>query len=434
MTYTDVPTNGITYNNSFYERLQQIFDKHDHQFKQTTNVSVTIGPSSNTKLNASGNLKMNVNIPLTKNTSPNYSETIINGKLATSGFMKILLDTISNADFIANPTTDKLTSDPAISANGITYEPNTHAVGMKSLLDQAVAPDGNPLLAWNLNYDRKMNISEAKRITAHILSKLNEVIDYVITNDIKSPDNDFRKRVLTIFANESGLPYPFAINTLMLPALVNYLASNGSGHNQTQTSGINLDGPNLRELSSLDGPIGNPSNEHAMRYVGIVKKGSKLFPKDGTTKFGNDRWIPSGEGLTLGTPCTFAIMNNNQKQFNIGAYNYPFADGASVNPKNLAVLTNSSEDPVIKNIQVPQPNDKYDDKTKYNTIVFAKTPLNNDATGRFDPQPIKYSRVLNWDNEFKKGTMYLDHAVKVAEDNTNCTKTWNSITSSQVCT
>lgn len=400
-SYANVPDNGIVYKNSFYERLQQAFDKHNHQFKQTAMVSVTLGNPSSTRLNSSGNLKMSVNISRNTNDPPNYTEAIINGKFNTPGSLKTILDTIMNADFVATPTTDNLATAPALSANGITYEPNPHTVNMRALLDQAKA---NPLIAWNLNVNRKMNIPESRKIAAHVVSKLNHVIDYVITNDIKEPDNEFRKRILNIFANNEGNPYPFAINTLMLPAMVNYVASKG----------------------------GNAKTEHAMRYVGIVKKGSKIFPKDGATKFQSDKWIPSDEIIFLHTPCTYAILNNNQKQFSIGAYNYPFADGSTFKPTKFAVLTTSESDPVITNITTPQPNDKYDATVDYSKIVLAKTPKNKDNSGRFDPLPIKYFRNLDWDKEFTEHTRYKDHAVKIKTQNIDCSKTWREFVTKNV--
>jgi hypothetical protein len=52
----------------------------------------------------------------------------------------------------------------------------------------------------------------------------NELIDYVISNDIDKVSSEFKNKVQKIFADNSGNIYDYSVFTLLLPGMINYLA------------------------------------------------------------------------------------------------------------------------------------------------------------------------------------------------------------------
>lgn len=366
-----------SYINSFYEKLQSLFDNSDKVEINLPNANVTALARPADKVNVSGNLKMSVLIPL-NTASPNYCESIINGKLPLSGCFNIILGTLMSQDFVADPTVENLKAvAPGANAynNAIKYVQNNP----EKLLEMLKTNVSNPVYAWNLNYGRNMNSTSVKKVSAHVINSFNAVIDYVISNDVKKPDAKFRELVRNIFANQSGNVYNYAHYTLMLPAMVNYFASKGA----------------------------NDATAHATRYTGIVKKGSGLLPQTNNASYEQeDKWHKSGETLKAESVCPYAILNNGVSILNVGAYNYPFTSAnktAGFHPKIIDVPT-AATDPAVANITFPCTSDKYSYNGNTLNTVVATTPLNADGSARDIPPATYFARDLDWNSEFKSGT------------------------------
>lgn len=372
------------YNNSFYEKLQTMFDSKADLKIDLHNSKVTANPKPADRVNVSGNLKLDVLVPLDEN-APNYCESIIKSKLELKGCLDIIIGTLMNVEFIANPTTSNLKASPAGTNafnNAIKYVQNNP----EPLLEMLKKNSTNPLYAWNLNYGRNITATKVKQIAAHVINRFNAVIDYVISNDVKKPDTKFRDLVRDIFATNKNEVYNFSHYTLMLPALVNYFASNGAN---------------------------NPT-EHATRYTGIVKKGSGLHPKTNNVQYDQEvKWHKSGETIVAGSVCPYAILNNGTPLINVGEYNYPFTDAnkaAAFHPKFIDVPTNA-EDPAAKNISFPCTVDNYRYNDNTPNTVMATTPMNKDDSARGIPPPTYGSRNLDWNTEFTAGSFQTQSAV-----------------------
>lgn len=363
-----------TYANDFYERLQKVFDTSDELNMDVPNASLVYKPTPANTINTSGNIKLSVNIPLTNDKAPNYSETLMNSNLKQAGCLKLIFDAIKSATFTATCPSDNLAAEnPTVNAYDGRFKYETNNV--ENLNEMLEKNKDNPLHAWNLNFNRNLDIEKVKAITAHLLNKINEIIDYVITNDLKDPDAKFRQMIKELFANGDNV-YNFAHYTLMLPALVNYLASKGA----------------------------NAKTAHATRYMGIVKKDSGLFPKKGTLTFDQeDKWHKSGDPLNANNVCPYAIFNNNDCKLKIGAFNYPFSQ-QNYNIKfrpNTANVNTSSTDPVLKNIPIGFKSDPYVYKDPINNQV-GETIKNLDGTDRNVPTAVYGSRDIDWNTEFSK--------------------------------
>lgn len=321
---------GLRYANQYYEYLQEKFDNQYAFTKNSKTVQAQLYAPSAAKINVSGNLKIKAKVP-TEEAAPNYCEALVTGQMKMAGSLQLLIDAILSKEMLAQvPSNGMKPKIPAesIQVSGRSYNyvsnnPENLNTLMKLNID-------NPVYAWNLNFNRDLNnTSVALDIAAHVVTKLNELIDYVITNNIMSPNNTFRAKVRAIFAPPDGQHiYNFAHYTLMLPALVNYFASNKV----------------------------NDQSEHASRYVGIVEKGSGLLPQTtkGTSFNHEVKWHLPGDNIRPVVAAPYAIVANDALQCKVGAYNYPFTwANADVGFKPTIVDVVSPPDKsVIDNIPV----------------------------------------------------------------------------------
>lgn len=255
--------------NKFYDLLNKNIVNRINM-SPMSNISIDMESNTKTKYNASGNIHIRANLT---NNFPNYAEALINRGMTTNDSISTMLSFISNDGFIA--------SCPQINNIDLTKEINKQ-----------------PWHMWNLMYNRSYNIEDATKISCVFMSKFNKLIDYVISSDLQKPDETFRKLVTRLFTTDNGKQmYSYAHNTLVLPSLVNHLA--------------------IRN---------NKLEEHALRYVGFIKKDTLLLPKT-TNKFSDEeKWHLKGLSLPCTTICPYLFKYKDVNKFEIGKYNYPLCE------------------------------------------------------------------------------------------------------------
>lgn len=330
--------------NTFYEELQYHLTNRNIAIPSMTNISIEMQNNNQTSYNSSGNIRLRANIPANSGV-PNYCEGLINGGKKI-GAVESLLSFITNEDFISNVTPITNTVEETKDENGVKVTQPSPNIDIKSKLEQSVAKD-RPWHMWNLNYNRLLNDNEIKKISAFFMTKFNELIDYVITNDIRRPDEKFRTYLRNMFMTSDGKTmYSFAHFTLVLPALVNYIA-----------------------ISS------NKLSENALRYVGYVKGDSKFLPKS-ASKFADEvKWHKKGETMTAMTECPYLFIHNEVQQATIGPYNYPLSSNMKSKWVPSTIKLNENVDlSIVNNIKCPSiTNDKYKDTNTIKTSVYMQT-------------------------------------------------------------
>lgn len=331
------------------------------------------------------------------------------------GWLKIFFDTMQSPDFIADPVNTGLTDDNSHLQHSldktVKYEINTATQSMLELLKKMVNEKDKDkdkriyhFLAWNLNAHRNMTRDTALTISAHIVTILDDLIDYVIANDLKTPDAYFQSKITALFKTGDKV-YNYAHYTLILPALVNYIATHYNTDNGIE--------------------YGNDPKMHAMRYVGIVKKDSSLFPYEGMPFDEMKKWRKEKLELKINTPFTYAILDKDTPRFKIGAYNYPFTQD-NINKEykvpECPVGGGDIKKSKLGKIKINFTGERY----KYEAIeldeVIARTPDNSFkdeyASRAYDePKPKEGTRKMRED-EF----LHHDYYGSVDKDNIDTSK------------
>lgn len=275
-----IKTNGIIYSNEFYELLQKSIDEVS-AFQKYNQISLDLYETPSNIINSSGNVKIHAIIPKDEKQAPNYCNIIVNNNLHKNGAINMILNTLTSENFVSSFPVDNLSVGQQLTNK---YNSNVSYVAnpVHNLVEMFEKNITSPTYAWNLNYNRNLDENKIKQITTHVFNQLNLIIEYVINNDLKTPNEEFRKLITDLFSS-NGSVYDFAIYSLMLPALVNYVAGKGA----------------------------NTNTSHATRYIGIVGAGSGLFPKTGNIPFSNEiKWLPSDQELKIGAGslCPYAIQ------------------------------------------------------------------------------------------------------------------------------
>ena len=351
--------------NTFYDELQSKLNDRNTAIPSMTNISIEMQNNNQTTYNASGNIRLKASIPANSSV-PNYCEGLINSGKKIDNSINIVLSLITSKDFICTPIIANLQS-----VSGST-DPNTQVsfvenvpLDLKKELEYSISTK-KQWHTWNLNYNRNYDSESVRKVSAHIISKLNDLIDYVITNDIKVPDEEFRKRLRNIFAKaeNNNIIYDFACNTLLLPALVNYTATKTKNY-----------------------------TKHSTRNIGVIKKNSGIFVKTGNNAFKDEiKWKASGIKTPPGVIAPYCIKYQNKQQLEIGAYNYPLCQQLKGNYewKPIMESVNQVDLSLLKNITLQFEGEKYKYSDPKNDDSFAIT------TGeRKEPEPIYSGRALN---------------------------------------
>lgn len=329
--------------NKFYDKLYEKLNNRD-TIPTMTNVSVETQKNNKTSYNASGNIRVKASIPQ-NSAVPNYCEDLINSG-SNVGSLKLLLSFITDKNFVTTVEPVTKTVDSTVTENGIKVVSVSPNIDLAAELKKSVV-DNKPWHMWNLNYNRNLDDNEIKKIAALFVGRMNEMIDYVITNDITTPDENFRTYVKKLFMDSTGKNlYSFAHFTLVLPALVNYLANKNGKF-----------------------------NEHAMRYAGYVKAGSKLLPKTVTSFADEVKWHKKGETKTAMEECPYLFIRDGEQQATIGQYNYPLSSAmkSKWTPTTIKINENVDLD-LLKNIKVPTiTSDIFNDSNTIKQAVYMQT-------------------------------------------------------------
>ena len=311
----DIDVNSNS-NNIFYSILNHIFNDPDRNARSINNkiISLTLG---NNKLNpnlynCSGNLSIHCTVPGSESNYPNYTNIILNSTTVVdqnTSLMSILTSFITNPDFITTYFYDEklMATHNGVPLIDISKHLNT------------------PNMLWNWNSGRKYTLETVKSIANYYMLKLNELIDHIISNDLRIVDNDFNDKLLSLFANTDGVIYSHSNSTLVLPSLVNWLASKNGG------------------------------KYHALNMCGYIKKGSKIFPVPKGTEWKNVKKWNGDKNITTGlyidAPCNVNGLIVSSK------YNYPLL---SANQQALTLETPKTTLDNITGVNIQFKEDNYD--------------------------------------------------------------------------
>ena len=359
---------SINRENIFYNSLQNFFDDKDRDSRAINNGVVKARMKSNRNLsngyNAGGNLYIECTIPSSQSVSPNYVNAIINSLDVKNNGMNGMNESTMNGsnDTSAVTTGSSVASDANTSSssyvttrfdlmsiltgfifdsnfitpyyfdNKLKSENGVPAFDLSKKLDEVN-------MCWNWNAGRDFTIQRVKEISNYYISKLNELIDYIITNDLINVDKTFSKIFLSMFANNSGIIYEHSNSTLLLPSLINWLSSKS-----------------------------NNGANNALSLCGYVKSGSQFFPNSSKSK-----WIGSNEDVTC-SPCVEVDTNYNNL-IKCSQFGFPFVSAAQ-NP--TVAETPSSDIDYISSmgssaIKFTKDNYKYSDSiAKLKSLKYAK--------------------------------------------------------------
>lgn len=301
--------------NSFYTLLQEWFDASDRASRSIKNnvINLTMGNNQTTPTiyNCGGNIKLNCVIPSSDDNYPNYTNIILNTKDASDqsiSLMNILTSFITDPNFLSVYFFNENLSK---NENGVPI------IDISKNLDY-------PNLCWNWNAGRNYTIDTVKNIANYYILKLNDLIDYVITNDLCVVDSEFSKKLLSLFANSEGYIYNHSNGTLVLPSLVNWLASKNDG------------------------------KFHALSMCGYVKQGSKIFPvRKGSSWDEEIKWNNKND---VTTNMYINVPRNINKLILSSSYNYPFV---LVDQFPQTIETPKTSLNCISNVNIQFKEDKY---------------------------------------------------------------------------
>lgn len=370
--------------NSFYDKLQQFFDDPDRSSRSIKNnvVSLTLGNNQMTPTiyNCGGNIKFNCTIPAEDDNYPNYTNIILNTKDATDqsvNLMNILTSFIIDPNFLSTYFFDENLSK---SENGVPL------INVSQYLD-------TPNMCWNWNAGRKYTLETVKNISNYYILKLNDLLDYIITNDLCSVDSEFSKKFLALFANADDYIYNHSNGTLVLPSLVNWLSSKNDG------------------------------KYHALSMCGYIKKDSKIFPLakgmmwNDAVKWNNKSDVTSNFYIE--------VPRNINNLITMSEYNYPFVSN-NQNPQTVETPIISLNN--ISGINITFKDDKYSynkhvedaKKIKYATQYVGKK--DNTTIGKDGSDKISFELTVSVSDMFNTSTRQYYGGYTVHQKNASCGK------------
>ena len=287
--------------NMFYELLQNDYfdsDKRETKIVDVSGVKLNMknNLSSSSIYNCGGNLRIECDIPTSKENFPNYSKVILNvnevGDSDEVNLIKILTTFMTDKDFLTTYYFDS----KLVSENNVPLINLKEHIGDNQKIVNSSASDsnGNLKICWNWNAGRNYNKDRVNGMIDYYMLKLNELIDYIISNDLVIVDSEFSKKFISLFMNSSDILYSYSNGTLLLPSLINWLSS---------------------KL--------NEGKFHALSMCGFIKSGSKVFPVDDEQKKWNEiaKWSDKKDEFT---PRISVPRNINNGISEMSKYNYPF--------------------------------------------------------------------------------------------------------------
>lgn len=370
---TFIPTKGET--NAYHNIAEQYFNAPNRHTRTIKNniFNITLGNNINTNssYNASGNIKFMCYLPKSSTSFPNYSNLILNTPSNSEAkhdvLMRILTSFVTNPDFITEYYyTNELKSDN-----------NIPLINLKSSLQ-------SPNLCWNWNVGRNYTPDIVNSISNYYLHKLNELIDYIITNDTCTVDSEFSKRFIALFANTKGEIYSHANSTLLLPSVVNWISAIKGGTN------------------------------HALSLCGYVKAGSQIFPiRDGEVWEDVVKWNDRSDNHV--NPIVNVPANINSL-ITHSTYNFPLIS-SNQNPKVIATPSITDAN-AINNVNISFTTDNYTHNTHLEQLKGLKYATQ--AVGKREPGVAEYvtrneilkipAIPMDYNAIFKVGTLTIKNA------------------------
>ena len=286
--------------NMLYELLQNDYfdsDKRETKIVDVSGVKLNMknNLSSSSVYNCGGNLRIECDIPTSKENFPNYSKVILSanevGDSDEVNLIKILTTFMTDKDFLTTYYFDS----KLVSENNVPLINLKEHIGDNQKIVNSSASDssGNLKICWNWNAGRNYSKDRVNGVINYYMLKLNELIDYIISNDLIVVDSEFSKKFISLFMNNSDILYSYSNGTLLLPSLINWLSS---------------------KL--------NEGKFHALSMCGFIKSGSKIFPVDEQKKWNEvAKWSDKKDEFT---PCVSVPRNINNGIVEMSKYNYPF--------------------------------------------------------------------------------------------------------------
>ena len=259
--------------NIFYTLLQNKFDSTDRESFIINNNVIKLNMKNNvsTSYNCSGNVKIDCVIPKSEKMFPNYVNVVLNStKIGNENtdLMTILTSFITNPKFL----TTYAYTDTLKSSNDVPL------INLSTILD-------SPNLCWNWNAGRNFTPETCRDMSNYYMSRFNELIDYIITNDLVKVDDNFNKLFVSMFANNDDKIFVHSNGSLVLPSLVNWM-------------GVN-----------------------ALDICGYVKQGSKIFPLDSGVEWDKiEKWSDKEDSISP----IVNVPKNFNNSITKSKYNYPF--------------------------------------------------------------------------------------------------------------
>jgi hypothetical protein len=197
----------MTMKNVYYEELMKVIETRPSACPDKSFCSLYgVTPDPNYH-NIGGNMNIVAHIPITG--VPNYFYAF--NKYATD-FFKTLFSFIIDENGLSDVPTASLSE-----AN------TTPAVNFKDKVTTA-SETTHQVINWNYG---RTGLTETvfKQNVGFFISAFNELIDYIITNSVTAVNEKLQLKFGAIFGS-SGSVYNYAVYTLLLPAMVNWFASN----------------------------------------------------------------------------------------------------------------------------------------------------------------------------------------------------------------
>lgn len=443
--------------NTFYEKLYSAIENND---KIPSNKAFIFQNDSTSldQLNAAGNLKIGCTIPYPNKDlkSPNYMELVLNQTVSDNNVLGVVSNLIKSDNFICsvpNGIEFEYKDNPDlqnVSDTNEIYYKSVKWTNLKNYLDTNKSKE-NQWKIWNLNYNRNYDNETVRKTSAKIMKQLNDVIQYVIDNDLKKPDAKFRELIKNVFSEGNGSNqkiYSYAHNTLLLPTLIDLISkrNNDSNHSLTHAGYVMkgsemvfLDVPETnieKKESTNSGKEGFNNCKHQRRYKERYGEryreqykeryrekyeASDGFNQVGSTKY-NDikKWYlkntyatPASLGdYIVRTNLDLTCLRDKKDQYKssqlqqIGEFNYPFSKlekNDKWTPSTINLTSDSmypsNYDELVKNVGIKysQKQDPYKFEDSRDSTTFAKVTMGMDK----EPEPVYGGRPLQ-EYEYEK--------------------------------
>ena len=247
---------------TFASVLQDALDSETRNEYPLANAELKCNMELNTnkttpKHNVGGNIDLRFDIPCTDNEKPNYVEMILSNTNVLESYpvLRTIISIFTSPDMLSfyyfNKDMNTTNSVPAIDLS-------------KNLSTSTVSNS----FGWNIN--RNYTKDTAKAVLNYHAYAINNFIDYILKNDITQANASaqllWRELFGTNDANEPKV-YAHAVNTLLLPSLVNYFASAGVKRMNPDAS--------VKNNKLTDYKF---SHSQAISYAGYVPVGCEFFP------------------------------------------------------------------------------------------------------------------------------------------------------------